>query len=220
MTEPLSDESSHSTAVSDAIGAGVTIVDPGTTYIDPGVRIGPGSVIEPNTTVRGASTIGAGCRIGPNSVLENAVIGDGCVVFASVVRDSQLGAGTDIGPFSQVRGGSHVGPDVHLGQGVEVNRSRVGRGTKAAHFCYLGDAEIGENVNIGAGAVTCNYDGAAKHKTVIEDNVFIGSDSMLVAPLRIGKGARTGAGSVVTKDVVPGGSVVGVPARQVKGHNG
>jgi bifunctional UDP-N-acetylglucosamine pyrophosphorylase / glucosamine-1-phosphate N-acetyltransferase len=198
----------------------VTIVDPGTTYIDAGVKIGEGTTIEPNTTIRGESAVGRDCRIGPNSVLENALIGDGCTVFASVVRDSHMHDGSDIGPFGQVRGNSYVGSDVHLGQGVEVNRSRIGRGTKAAHFCYLGDAEVGENVNIGAGTVTCNYDGVNKNKTVIEDNVFIGSDSLLVAPVRIGKGAKTGAGSVVTGDVSAGATVAGVPARTLGGKSG
>jgi bifunctional UDP-N-acetylglucosamine pyrophosphorylase / glucosamine-1-phosphate N-acetyltransferase len=194
--------------------AGVTIVDPASTYIDPGVTIGAGTTIEPNTTIRGTTTIGRDSRIGPNSVLENATIGDGCEVFSSVIRDSNLGDGSDIGPFAQLRGGTVIGQDVHLGHGVEVNRSRIGRGSKLAHFGYIGDAEIGENVNIGAGTVTCNYDGTNKNKTVIEDGAFIGSDSMLVAPVRIGKGARTGAGSVVNRDVAAGTTVAGVPARQ------
>lgn len=219
MTEPLSpEETAHSPHSADGIEPGVIIIDPMTTYISGGVHIGAGTVIEPNTTIRGDSSIGAKCRIGPNSVLHNARIGPGCTVFASVVRDSEMQEGSDIGPFGQVRGGSVIGPDVHLGQGVEVNRSKLGRGTKAAHFCYLGDAEIGVNVNIGAGTVTCNYDGQDKHRTIIEDDVFIGSDSMLVAPIRIGKGARTGAGSVVTKDVAAGERVAGVPARELQGE--
>lgn len=192
---------------------GVTIVDPATTYIDAGAAIGAGTVIEPNTTIRGETAIGRDCKIGPNSVLENASIGDRCVVFASVVRDSRMGDGSDIGPFGHLRGGTQIGADVHLGHSVEINRSRIGRGTKAAHFCYLADAEVGENVNIGAGAVTCNYDGEAKHKTVIEDGAFVGSDTMLVAPVRIGKDAATGAGAVVREDVPDGGRVAGVPAR-------
>ncbi len=198
----------------------VVVVDPATTYIDAGIAIGDGTVIEPNTTIRGETSIGSGCRIGPNSILENAIIGDGCTVFASVVRDSRIDAGSDIGPFGQLRGNTHIEADVHLGHGVEVNRSRIGRGTKAAHFCYLGDAEIGAGVNIGAGAVTCNYDGTSKHKTIIEDGAFIGSDTMLVAPVRIGKGAATGAGSVVTGDVAAGAKVAGVPARPMDGKNG
>lgn len=196
--------------------AGVTVVDPLTTYIDDGVRIGSGTTIEPNTTLRGATTIGQDCRIGPNSVIEASEVGDRCVVFASVIRDSSLGPGSDLGPFGHVRGGSEIGPHVHLGHSVEVNRSRIGRGTKAAHFCYIADADVGENVNIGAGTVTCNYDGESKHRTVIGDGAFIGSDTMLVAPVTVARGARTAAGSVVTKDVSPGVTVAGVPAREMK----
>ncbi|MEO8457217.1 MAG: DapH/DapD/GlmU-related protein [Chloroflexota bacterium] len=193
--------------------AGVTIVDALSTYIDASVKIGAGTTIEPNTTIRGRTTIGRNARIGPNSVLENATIGDRCVVFSSVVRDSTMDEGSDIGPFAQLRGNTHVEEDVHLGHGVEVNRSRIGRGSKLAHFGYIGDATIGTDVNIGAGTVTCNYDGTNKNKTVIGDGAFIGSDSMLVAPLRIGKGAQTAAGSVVTKDVADGERVGGVPAK-------
>ena len=200
--------------------AGVTIVDPATTYIDAGVTIGAGTIIEPNTTIRGDSAIGRDCRIGPNTVIERSQISDRCVVFSSVMRDSSMDEGSDLGPFGHVRGGSHIGPDVHLGHSVEVNRSRIGRGTKAAHFCYIADAEVGENVNFGAGTVTCNYDGENKHPTVIEDGVFVGSDSMLIAPLRLGRGSRTGAGSVVTRDVPAGKKVAGVPARQTGDSSG
>jgi bifunctional UDP-N-acetylglucosamine pyrophosphorylase/glucosamine-1-phosphate N-acetyltransferase len=198
----------------------VSIVDAATTYIDPGVTIGSGTTIEPNTTIRGQTSIGHDCRIGPNSVLENARIGDRCVVFSSVVRDSRMDDDSDIGPFAQLRGNSHIEAGVHLGHGVEVNRSHLRRGTKAAHFGYLGDADVGENVNIGAGTVTCNYDGTNKNKTIIEDNVFIGSDTMLVAPVRIGKGASTGAGSVVTGDVPAGTTVAGVPAKPLATKDG
>jgi bifunctional UDP-N-acetylglucosamine pyrophosphorylase/glucosamine-1-phosphate N-acetyltransferase len=197
--------------------ADVTIVDAATTYIDPNVTIGAGSVIEPNTTIRGDTSIGRDARIGPNSILQNAIIGDRCVVFSSVVRDSRMDAGSDIGPFAQLRGNSHIEADVHLGHGVEVNRSHIGRGSKLAHFGYIGDAEIGADVNIGAGTVTCNYNGVSKNKTVIEDGAFIGSDTMLVAPVRIGKGAQTAAGSVVNRDVPAGGRVAGVPARPLVG---
>ena len=199
------------------VAAGVEIVDPATTYIEPGAEIGAGTVIEPNTTIRGATKIGAASRIGPNSVLTNAEVGDRCVVFASVISDSTIQDDVHIGPFSHVLGDSHLESDVRLGTAAEVNRSRIGKGSKSNHFSYIGDAEIGDDVNIGAGAVTCNYDGVAKHKTVIEDGAFIGSDSMLVAPVRIGKGASTGAGSVVTKDVGDGEKVAGVPAKKLKG---
>jgi bifunctional UDP-N-acetylglucosamine pyrophosphorylase/glucosamine-1-phosphate N-acetyltransferase len=197
--------------------AGVEIIDPATTYIEPGAQIGTGTVIEPNTTIRGATKIGANSRIGPNSVLSNATVGNRCVVFASVIEDSTIEDDVRIGPFSHLRGGSHIQSGVHLGNYVEVNRSRIGKGSKSNHFSYIGDAEVGEDVNIGAGAVTCNYDGVAKHKTIIEDGAFIGSDSMLVAPVRIGKGAATAAGSVVTKDVGDGQMVAGAPAKELKG---
>lgn len=199
------------------VDAGVRIVDPATTYIEPGAEIGAGTIIEPNTTVRGATIIGANCRIGPNSVLADVKAGDRCVVFASVIEGSTIEDNVHIGPFCHVRGGSHLESGVRLGTSAEVNRSRLGKGTKSNHFSYIGDAEVGADVNIGAGAVTCNYDGVAKHKTVIGDGAFIGSDSMLVAPVRIGKGAATGSGSVVTSDVADGERVAGVPAKPIKG---
>lgn len=198
------------------IAAGVEVVDPATTYIQPGAEIAAGTVIEPNTTVRGATRIGEHCRLGPNSVISNSHIGARCVIFASVVEGSTIEDDVHVGPFCHVRGGSHLETGVRLGTAAEVNRSRLGRGTKSNHFSYIGDAEIGADVNIGAGTVTCNYDGATKSKTVIEDGAFIGSDSMLVAPVRIGKGARTGAGSVVTKDVDDSERVAGVPAKRLK----
>jgi bifunctional UDP-N-acetylglucosamine pyrophosphorylase / glucosamine-1-phosphate N-acetyltransferase len=197
--------------------AGVRIADPATTYIESGAVIGADTIIEPNTTIRGATRIGTNCRIGPNSVLSDATIGNGCVVLASVIEGSTMEDEVHIGPFGHLRGGTHIESGVHLGNFVEVNRSRIGKGSKMHHFGYIGDAEVGQDVNIGAGTVTCNYDGVSKHKTIIEDGVFIGSDSMLVAPLHIGKGAATGAGSVVTKDVEAGKKVVGAPARAVKG---
>jgi bifunctional UDP-N-acetylglucosamine pyrophosphorylase/glucosamine-1-phosphate N-acetyltransferase len=197
--------------------AGVTIVDAATTYLEPGVQIGSGTVIEPNTTIRGETSIGRDCRIGPNTVINGSRIADRCVVFASVVEDSTLEDGVDVGPYSHLRGGTHVEAGVHLGNFVEVKASRIGRGTKAGHFSYIGDAEIGADVNIGAGTITCNYDGTAKCKTIVEDGAFIGSDTMLVAPVRIGKGATTGAGSVVTTDVADGQQVAGVPARPLGG---
>ena len=151
-------------------------------------------------------------------MLSDAKIGDRCVVFASVIEGSTIEDDVHIGPFGHLRGGTHIESGVRLGNFVEVNRSRIGKGSKMHHFGYIGDAEVGEDVNIGAGTVTCNYDGEAKHKTVIEDGAFIGSDSMLVAPVRIGKGASTGAGSVVTHDVPDGGRVAGVPGETAEGQ--
>jgi bifunctional UDP-N-acetylglucosamine pyrophosphorylase/glucosamine-1-phosphate N-acetyltransferase len=194
--------------------AGVEIVDPMTTYIEPGVQIGPATVIYPNTTVSGGAVIGARCRLGPNSVIVDSRMGDEVTVLASVVEGADVEAGADIGPFSHVRPGTRVGLGVHIGNFVEVKASQLGAGTKVGHFSYIGDSDVGARVNIGAGTVTCNYDGTEKHRTVIEDGAFIGSDTMLVAPVRVGKGASTGAGAVVTSDVPAGAKVAGVPARE------
>jgi bifunctional UDP-N-acetylglucosamine pyrophosphorylase/glucosamine-1-phosphate N-acetyltransferase len=196
--------------------AGVTIEDPLTTYIGPEVRIGPGTVIRPNTTIGGRTVVGRGCEIGPNAVVMDSTLGDGCRVIASVVEDSVLEEDVQVGPFAHLRQGAHLGPGVRVGNYAEVKASRLGRNTQVNHFSYVGDAEVGADVNIGAGTVTCNFDGRYKHRTVIEDGAFIGSGTMLVAPVRIGRGAATGAGSVVTRDVPAGAVVVGVPARPLE----
>jgi bifunctional UDP-N-acetylglucosamine pyrophosphorylase/glucosamine-1-phosphate N-acetyltransferase len=136
-------------------------------HIEPSVNIGAGSVVQPNTTISGGTTIGKNCQIGPNTIVVESTIGDGCVVFASVIRDSSLADDVHAGPFCHVRGGSRLEAGVRLGTSAEVNRSRLGKGVKSNHFSYLGDAEVGEGVNIGAGTITCNYDGQDKHQTVI-----------------------------------------------------
>lgn len=195
--------------------AGVRITDPATTYVEPGVEVGPGTEIRPNTTISGGTVIGERCVIGPNAVISDSRIGDDCVVTASVVEGAVLEARVDVGPFSHLRSGAHLESGVHVGNFVEVKASRLGRGTKVGHFSYVGDAKVGEEVNIGAGTVTCNYDGEKKHETVIGDHTFVGSDTMLVAPVRLGRQARTGAGSVVTEDVPDGATVAGVPARRL-----
>jgi len=197
------------------IEAGVCIVDPATTYVEPQVAVGKGAIIHPNTTIMGASIIGQRCRIGPNSVIIDSRIGDDVVVVASVLEGSVLEEGVSVGPFSHLRRGSHLEAGVHVGNFVEVKASRLGQGTEVGHFSYVGDAHVGAQVNIGAGTVTCNYDGEKKNETVIENGAFIGSGTMLVAPVRVGRGASTGAGSVVTRDVPAGVLVVGVPARRV-----
>jgi bifunctional UDP-N-acetylglucosamine pyrophosphorylase / glucosamine-1-phosphate N-acetyltransferase len=172
-------------------------VDPSSTFVDVGVEVGEDTVLEPFTVLRGRTRIGRDCRVGP---------------FVEI-RDSSLGDGSDCGPFSKLRPGTEVAEGVHVGSFAELVRSRVGRGSKVPHVSYLGDATVGEGVNIGAGTITANYDGRAKNPTVIEDGAFIGVDTMLRAPVRVGKGARTGAGAVVTSDVPAGRTAVGVPAR-------
>jgi bifunctional UDP-N-acetylglucosamine pyrophosphorylase/glucosamine-1-phosphate N-acetyltransferase len=200
--------------------SGVRVVDPATTYVAVGVRIGAGSVIYPNTTISGETVVGRDCRIGPNAIVADSTIGNGCEVFASVVEGAWLGDGVDVGPFSHLRPGAHLESGVHIGNFVEVKASRLGEGTKVGHFSYIGDAEVGRDVNIGAGTVTCNYDGRTKSKSVIADGAFIGSDTMLVAPVRIGRNAVTGAGSVVNRDVPDASRVAGVPARSVLRERG
>jgi bifunctional UDP-N-acetylglucosamine pyrophosphorylase / glucosamine-1-phosphate N-acetyltransferase len=197
-----------------AQAAGATIMDLKSTYIDPGIEIGPGTVIYPNTTLIGQTTIGARCRIGPNTVISDSRIEDEVTVVASFVEGAVIEQAADVGPFSHLRPGAHLEPGVHIGNFVEVKASRIGAGSRAGHFSYIGDAKVGANVNIGAGTVTCNYDGENKNETIIGDGAFIGSDTMLVAPVRIGRKAATGAGSVVTKDVPSGAKVAGVPARR------
>ena len=200
----------------DCMMSGVTMPDPASVYIDAQVEIGQDSLLMPNTHVKGASKIGRDCTLGPNTVVDDSTIGDGSSVFASVVRGSILDSGVEVGPFSHVRAGSRLASGVRIGSHAEIKSSRLGQGTKSSHFSYIGDADVGDNVSIGAGTVTCNYDGTAKHKTTIEDGVFIGSDSMLIAPIIVGRGATTGAGSVVTKDVPADALVVGVPAREIE----
>ncbi len=202
------------------IDAGVIITDPATTYVEAGVAIGAGTEIKPNTTISGRSVIGARCTLGPNTVITDSRIGDECTVVASMLEEAVLASGVEVGPFSHLRPGSHLGAGVHVGNYVEIKASRLGRGTKVGHFSYVGDAEVGEEVNIGAGTVTCNYDGEKKNVTVIGDRAFIGSDTMLVAPVRLGEDAKTGAGAVVTEDVPDGATVAGVPARSLSGQTG
>ena len=200
---------------------GVTLADPATIYIDADAVIGRDTVIHANTSVVGRSEIGEDCAIGPGSIVSGSRIGDGCAVVASVIEEaSRLDAGARVGPYSHVRGGSEIGPGVHLGNFVEVNRSVLGPGTRSHHFSYIGDGLFGADVNVGAGTVTCNFDGEGKHPTVVEDGAFIGSDSMLVAPVHVGAGAKTGAGTVVTRDVPAEGLVVGVPGRPVDASSG
>jgi len=193
--------------------SGVTIVDPATTYLEPDLSIGADSIICPNTSIGGKTTIGAGVRLGPSTRITDATIEAGAQISESVIVDSHVGPRASIGPFAHIRGGNDIGADVHIGNFVELKKTTMHAGAKAGHLAYLGDAEIGERTNIGAGTITCNYDGVSKHRTTIGKDAFIGTNSSLVAPLTIGAGALTAAGSVVTKDVEAGGRVAGVPAK-------
>jgi len=193
--------------------AGVTIIDPATTYLEPDVEIAADTVIYPNTAIGGPSRIGSGARIGPNSQLYGAVLGQGVIVNQSAVYNSQLGDHVRVGPFAHLRGNSILGSDVHIGNYVELKNTVMHDGAKANHLTYLGDSEVGERANIGAGTITCNYDGVKKNRTEIGRDAFIGSNSSLVAPITIGDGAATGAGAVVIRDVAAGEHVVGNPAR-------
>ena len=193
--------------------AGVTMREPSSVYVDAGVRIGQDTVIHPNTHLCGATVVGPDCEIGPDSTISDATLGAGCRIVSSVVTGATLENGVEVGPFSHIRPGSHLESGVRIGSFGEVSRSRLGRGARSAHFSYIGDTEIGANVNIGAGTVICNFDGVEKHRTQIGEGAFIGSGSMLVAPVTIGARARTGAGAVVTRDVPPDSLAVGIPAR-------
>jgi len=193
--------------------AGVTVVDPATTYIEAAVTIGTDTTILPGTILQGSTTIGKHSLIGPHAQIIDCQIGNGCRVVYSVLEQAQMDDHSEIGPFGHLRKGAHLGEGVHMGNFGEVKNSYLGPGTKMGHFSYIGDTHIEGKVNIGAGSITCNYDGVNKYKTQIGQGAFLGSDTLLVAPVTIGAGAITGAGSVVTKDVAPGTLVYGVPAR-------
>ncbi len=202
--------------LSSLMEGGVTIIDPQSTYVHAGVRVGRDTILQPGTSLEGRTVIGEDCTIGPHARLVDAEIGDRVTIIASTVTASVVGEGTRIGPYSHLRPGVRLGRFVEVGNFAEMTRSTVGDRTKVHHKSYLGDATVGERVNIGAGTITCNYDGTSKHPTIIEDGAFIGSDTMLIAPVRIGREAMTGAGSVVRRDVPARGVAVGVPARVIR----
>jgi bifunctional UDP-N-acetylglucosamine pyrophosphorylase / glucosamine-1-phosphate N-acetyltransferase len=183
--------------------SGVTITDPDSTFVDATVTIGQDTLVEPFSVIKGHTAIGAECRIGPHVCIEDARIGDR----------------SDCGPFVKIRPGTEIAEDVHIGSFAELVRTKVGRNSKVPHVSYLGDTDLGEDANIGAGTITANFDGVHKNRTEIGDGAFVGVDTMLVAPVKLGKGARTGAGSVVTKDVPEGATAVGVPARVIRKKN-
>ena len=197
------------------LDSGVRMLDPITVYIDSTVTIEPDAVILPNTHLRGATNVAAGSEIGPNSIVEDSMIGENCRVISSVLEQAWVGNDVTIGPFAHLRPGARIEDGAELGNYAEVKAATIGPRTKVHHFSYIGDATLGADTNVGAGSITCNYDGTSKHRTTVGKGVFIGSDTMLIAPITLGDGARTGAGSVVNRDVAAGQTVVGVPARPI-----
>ena len=198
--------------------SGVTIESPETVTIDVDVEIGPDSIIEANVHLRGQTRIGANCHIATGTVLTNCDIADNVKVLPYVVAEaSVIRTGAVVGPFSRLRMNAEAAEDSHIGNFVELKKTKLGRGSKASHLSYLGDSSIGSNVNIGAGTITCNYDGQEKHPTQIDDNVFVGSNSTLVAPVKLGAGAYLAAGSVITKNVDPDSLAIG-RAHQLEKH--
>lgn len=196
------------------MASGVTIVDPASTYVDADVTVGMDTVLHPGVTLQGRTSIGEECEILPWSRLSDATVGDRVrVLDHSLVDDAAIDHDAVVGPFARLRPRSHVGPSAHVGNFVELKNTTLGEGSKANHLAYLGDATIGSGVNVGAGTITCNYDGAAKHRTTIHDGAFIGSDSTLVAPVEIGAGAYVAAGSSITADV-PAGALGVARSRQ------
>src|ERR1700722_8588132 len=196
---------------------GVTIFRPETTVIDAGVMVGADTVIEPFVQLLGETKVGKECRIRSYSVLENATVGDHVLIRqGSIITESRVDSGAWIGPYAHIRPESEIGEGAHVGNFVETKKIRLGKGSKANHLTYLGDAEIGVGVNVGAGVITCNYDGISKHKTIIEDGVFIGSDSTLVAPIKIGNGSYIAAGSCITEDVPEDALALGRARQTIK----
>ena len=193
--------------------AGVTMRDPSTVYVDWGVELGQDVTLEPGVILQGATTVGDGSVIGPDTTIVESAIGRGCRVQRSVVERSTVEDGATVGPYSHLRPGSHIGAGAEIGNYAEVKNSRLGARVKQHHMSYLGDADIGAGTNIGAGTITANWDGRAKNRTRVGERAFLGVDTMLVAPVEIGEGAKTGAGAVVTKNVPAGKLAVGVPAR-------
>ena len=181
--------------------SGVVIIDPDNTYIEAGVKIGKNTVVQPNCHLKGDTQIGEGCQIGPNSIIEDCTIGNETTVLSSVLTKSKVGSNTSIGPFAYIRPNCEIGNKIKVGDFVEVKNSKIADGTKISHLTYVGDSDVGSNVNFGCGTVTVNYDGEHKHRTVIGDNVFIGCNANLVAPVKINDHAFIAAGSTITDDV-------------------
>ncbi len=216
IAERVSDRiAAQSAAARQLLASGVDIWRVDTCVIDPEVEVAPGTVIEPYVQLLGKTKIGAGCHIRSFSVIENCTLADNVLVRQNcVLAESTISDGAKIGPFAHLRPGSEIGEDAHVGNFVETKKARLGKGAKANHLAYLGDSDVGEGTNIGAGVITCNYDGVNKHQTVIGKGCFVGSDSTLVAPVRLEDGAYVGAGSCITRDV-PAGALAVARSRQV-----
>ena len=195
--------------------AGVTFLDIDTVFIDDGVKIGEGTVIEPCVQIRGKTEIGAHCLIGQNSRIENSILSDEVKVLSSVVLESRIGSGTNVGPFAYLRPNSVVGRNCKIGDFVEVKNSTLGDGTKASHLTYIGDSDLGNDINLGCGVVFVNYDGTNKYRSTIEDGAFIGCNTNLVSPVNVGKGAYIAAGTTVTKNVPEDALCVGRARQKV-----
>ena len=217
---PVADEAALNAAMPDARElllrrmTGVTVIDPATTYIDPRCSIAPGVTLLPGTILRGHTAIGSGCEIGPNAMVRDCIVGKDTTINASQVNESTIGSRTHVGPFAYIRPGCTIGDEIKVGDFVEVKNSTLGNGTKISHLTYVGDTDAGSRINFGCGTVTVNYDGTAKFRTTIGDGAFIGCNTNLVAPVKIGEGAYTAAGSTITDDV-PAGALGIARARQV-----
>lgn len=195
---------------------GVTIIDPKVTYIDENVEIGEGTVIYPGNILEGNTKIGINCILGQNNRIVDSIIDDGADVMSSVLIESKVGEGTHVGPFAYLRPNSNVGKNARIGDFVELKNSNIGDGTKVSHLTYVGDSDVGSEVNFGCGTVTVNYDGINKHRTTIGNKVFIGCNTNLVSPVNLGDGAYTAAGTTVTEDVPENALVIGRVRQEVK----
>ena len=213
--EYIENKESNKKRILEYMEAGVTFLDIDTVFIDDGVKIGEGTVIEPCVQIRGKTEIGAHCLIGQNSRIENSILSDEVKVLSSVVLESRIGSGTNVGPFAYLRPNSVVGRDCKIGDFVEVKNSTLGDGTKASHLTYIGDSDLGNDINLGCGVVFVNYDGTNKYRSTIEDGAFIGCNTNLVSPVNVGKGAYIAAGTTVTKDVPEDALCVGRARQKV-----
>lgn len=213
--EYIENKESNKKRILEYMEAGVTFLDIDTVFIDDGVEIGEGTVIEPCVQIRGKTEIGANCLIGQNSRVENSILSDEVKVLSSVVLESRIGSGTNVGPFAYLRPNSVVGRNCKIGDFVEVKNSTLGDGTKASHLTYIGDSDLGNDINLGCGVIFVNYDGTNKYRSTIEDGAFIGCNTNLVSPVNVGKGAYIAAGTTVTKDVPEDALCVGRARQKV-----